>query len=389
MSKKIDLGQDVVGEASKVQLNKDMYKLANEQNLTFSQLLERINPTKPTDTLDAFSRQLKRFGIVTKNDLNAGVYATTIENALNITADTYDNQPLQRDVPESKILFPELVSRTARMALLKDQDYNLDDLISTTRVIPTTTYKEFWIDMVPGQQTQPDLDKYAMSRTSEFGTFPRVKIGWAESAKTLFKRGVQIDMSYEFQREATLDILGIVIDRIMLSQRTSLFKKAISKAINGTAAVKASTLSSGLTAGQHKLNYEAWLKWTASFAPYVPSTYYCHINTALKILMMDKPDIDPVQIMAMLSQGPVNQNIQVSRGLWKNVTIFPFTDNTLPENFVLTLDKRYALERVIQAGTDLQETERIITQQFTSIVISISDEISKIFDDAIFMFELD
>jgi len=389
MSKKIDLGQDVVGEASKVQLNKDMYKLANEQNLTFSQLLERINPTKPTDTLDAFSRQLKRFGIVTKNDLNAGVYATTIENALNITADTYDNQPLQRDVPESKILFPELVSRTARMALLKDQDYNLDDLISTTRVIPTTTYKEFWIDMVPGQQTQPDLDKYAMSRTSEFGTFPRVKIGWAESAKTLFKRGVQIDMSYEFQREATLDILGIVIDRIMLSQRTSLFKKAISKAINGTAAVKASTLSSSLVVGQHKLNYEAWLKWTASFAPYVPSTYYCHINTALKILMMDKPDIDPVQIMAMLSQGPVNQNIQVSRGLWKNVTIFPFTDNTLPEDFVLTLDKRYALERVIQAGTDLQETERIITQQFTSIVISISDEISKIFDDAIFMFELD
>ena len=389
MGKAIDLGQDVVAEPSKVQLNKDMYKLATEQNLTFSQLLERINPSKPGDSLDAFGRQLKRFGIVTKSDLSAGVYASTIEQALNVSEETYDNQPLQRDVPASKILFPELVSRTARMALLKDQDYNLDDLISTTRVIPNTTYKEFWIDMEAGAQTQPDMEKYAMGRVTEFGTFPRVKIGWTESAKTLFKRGVQIDMSYEFQREATLDILSIVIDRIMLSQRTSLFKKAISKAINGTVVKAASTLSSSLTAGQHKLNYEAWLKWTASFAPYVPSTYYCHINTALKILMMDKPDIDPVQIMAMLSQGPVTQNIQVSRGLWKNVTIFPFTDSTIPENFVLTLDKRYAMERVVQAGTDLQETERIITQQFSSVVISISDEISKIFDDAVFMLELD
>ena len=389
MPKTIDLGQDVVADAEKVQLNKDMYKLANEQGLTFSQLLERINPSKQGDNLDAFSRQLKRFGIVMKSDHAAGVYASTIENALNASTDKYDNQPLQRDVPASKVLFPELISRTARMALLKDQDYNLEDLLSTTRVIPTTTYKEFWIDMVPGQQTQPDLDKYAMSRVSEFGTFPRVKIGWAESAKTLYKRGVQIDMSYEFQREATLDILSIVIDRIMLSQRTSLFKKAISKAINGTATVKTSTLSTDITAGQHKVNYESWLKWTASFAPYTPSTYYCHINTALKILMMEKPDVDPIQIMAMLSQGPVTQNIQVSRGLWKNVVIFPFTDNTIPENFVLTLDKRYALERVIQAGTDLQETERIITQQFSSVVISISDEISKIFDDSIFMLELD
>lgn len=84
MGKAIDLGQDVVAEPSKVQLNKDMYKIATEQNLTFSQLLERINPSKPGDSLDAFGRQLKRFGIVTKSDLSAGVYASTIEQALSL-----------------------------------------------------------------------------------------------------------------------------------------------------------------------------------------------------------------------------------------------------------------------------------------------------------------
>ena len=389
-SLKIDLGQDVVHDASKVKLTKDMYKLAADQRMSFSQLLNRINPSQPGDSLDAFERQLKRFGIVSHDDAKNGIYASTIEEALNAEPiEKYDNQPLQTDVPASKILFPELISRTARMSLLKDQDYNIDDLLSTTRVIAQSSYKELWIDMVPGEQTQLDTAKYAMGRAGEFGTFPRVQIGWSETAKGMYKRGIQVDMSYEFQREATLNILNIVIDRIMLSQKSDLFKKAIQKAITGTVATQATSLDSSLTSGQHKLSYEAWLKWTASFAPYAPTTYYCGIDTALKVIMMNKPNVDPVAMMAALNQGPVTQEIQISRGLWKNVTIYPFTDSTIPTDYILTLDKRYALERVIQAGTDLQETEKIITQQFTSVVISITDEISRIFNDATMMLYLD
>lgn len=389
-SLKIDLGQDVVHDASKVKLTKDMYKLAADQRMSFSQLLNRINPSQPGDSLDAFERQLKRFGIVSHDDAKNGIYASTIEEALNAEPiEKYDNQPLQTGVPASKILFPELISRTARMSLLKDQDYNIDDLLSTTRVIAQSSYKELWIDMVPGEQTQLDTAKYAMGRAGEFGTFPRVQIGWSETAKGMYKRGIQVDMSYEFQREATLNILNIVIDRIMLSQKSDLFKKAIQKAITGTVATQATSLDSSLTSGQHKLSYEAWLKWTASFAPYAPTTYYCGIDTALKVIMMNKPNVDPVAMMAALNQGPVTQEIQISRGLWKNVTIYPFTDSTIPTDYILTLDKRYALERVIQAGTDLQETEKIITQQFTSVVISITDEISRIFNDATMMLYLD
>jgi len=389
-SLRIDLGQDVVKNPSEVKLNKDMYKLAADQRISFSQLLNRINPTQPGDKLDAFERQLKRFGIVSQNDAKNGIYASTIEEALNAEpVENYGNQPLQTGVPASKILFPELISRTARMSLLKDQDYNIDDLLSTTRVIAQSSYKELWIDMVPGEQTQLDTEKYAMGRTGEFGTFPRVQIGWSETAKGMYKRGIQVDMSYEFQREATIDILNIVIDRIMLSQRADLFKKAIQKAITGTVATNASDLDTSLTAGNHVMSYTAWLKWTASFAPYAPTTYYCGIDTALKVIMMSKPNVDPVAMMAALNQGPVTQNIEISRGLWKNVTIYPFTDNTIPTDYILTLDKRYAMERIIQAGTDLQETEKIITQQFTSVTISITDEISRIFNDATMMLYID
>lgn len=377
-----------VSTASEVVLDKGMYAEAAAHRMTFSQYLERINPSKPDDKLDAFERQLQRYGIVVKSIPEQGIYASTIEQFLKAgaTENYADNQPLQTGVPGSTILFPEFISRVARMALLKDQDYDVNNLLATTRTIVGTTYKELWIDTTAGQSDQPDGTQYEMGRVGEFGTFPRVQIKWEESAKTVYKRGVQIDMSYEFQREASIDILSIVIQRIMMSQSVSLFKKAIDTAFNGTTVVESSSLDAGATGGV--INYEAWIKWTASFAPYNVDTYYCSLNTALKIIMMEKPDIDPVAMMAALKQGPVGQNIQIARGIWKNVTIFPFTDNTLPEDYILTLDKQYALERVIQAGTDIQESERIITQQFDSVVISVADEISRIFTDSTFVLHI-
>jgi hypothetical protein len=323
---------------------------------------------------------------VTKSKPAEGIYASTIQDFLDAKSDEkFENAPLQV-AASPRILFPEYISRVARIALLKNTDYNVDQIVGTTRVIPNSTFKDFWIDTTAGKSDDLATDRYAMGRTSEFGAFPRVKIGWSETAKSLYKRGIQIDMSYEFQREATMDILNMVIDRIMMSQRIDLFKKAVGIAYNGTTVVQSSALDSASIGGA--LTYNAWLKWTASFAPYSPDVYYMSINTAIKVITMAKPNIDPVAIMASLNQGPVTQEIQVTRGIWKNVTIWPFTDSTLPDDYILTLDKQYALERVIQAGTDIQETEKIITQQFDSVVISISDDISKIFTDAIFLLHI-
>lgn len=375
----------MVQKPEEVVLSKDMYAEAADAKLTLSQYLERIQPSKEGDTLDAFERQLKRFGIVTKPIPEKGIYASTIEQFLKASEQYEDNQPLQTGVPASTILFPEFISRVARMALIENQDYNVENVLATTRVINATTFKELWIDMQPGQNTQPDLEDFEMSRVGEFGTFPRVKIAWAESAKSVYKRGVQVDMSYEFQREASIDILTIVISRIMLSQARSLFTKAIDTAFNGAPVVETNTLDA---AAVGKITYEAWLKWTGSFGVYSPSTYYMSLDTAIEVIMMEKPDIDPVSLMAALNRGPVSQSIQVSRGLWKNVTIFPMLDGSIPDNYILTFDKEYAMERIIQAGTDMKETERIITQQFDSVVISIADEISLIFEDSRFVLHI-
>ena len=328
-----------VGDPQKVPLNKDMYADAAAHKMTLSQYLEVLDPSKDTDKLDAFERQLKRFGIVTKSIPEKGIFASTVEDFLK-ASDGYqfeNNQPLQTGVPASTILFPEFVSRIARTALLANEDYDVTDLLATTRTIAGSTYKELWIDMTPGSNNQPDLNKFEMGRVGEMGTFPRVKIEWQETAKSVYKRGVQVDMSYEFQREASLDILAIVIQRIMLSQGRSLFAKALDKAFNGVVATESSALDAASTGG--KLTYEAWLKWTGSFGVYSPGTYYMSLDTAVKVIMMEKPNVDPVSLMASLKQGPISQSIKIGRGIWRDVTIFPLTDDSIPDDYILAIDK--------------------------------------------------
>ena len=387
---KYKLKHKVVGKPEEVKLGIYLYKDAFDHKMSLSQYLERIQPSKSDDKLDAFQRQLQRYGLVTKSIPEKGIYASTIADFFQADEEeNYDNNaPLARGVAgvaSASMLFPEYISRVARTALLENTDYDVSSLLATTRVIQSSTYKEMWID-TPAGLNQTDLDKFAMGRVGEFGTFPRVTINWDESAKSVYKRGVQVDISYEFQREASVDLLALVITRIMQSQANSLFLKALLMAFNGATVVESSTLDANAAGGV--LTYEAWLKWTASFGVYSPSTYYMSIDTAVKVIMMEKPDVDPVALMASLKQGPISQSIKIARGMWRDVTIWPLTDGTLPDDFILTFDKKYALERIVQAGTDLQETERIITKQFTSVVISISDEVSVVFQDSRFVLHI-
>jgi len=102
----------VVSKPEEIVLDKSMYAEAAANKMTFSQYLERIQPTQAGDTLDAFERQLKRFGIVVKSQPEKGIYASTIEQFLKASETYGNNNPLQTNVPSSAILFPEFVSRT-------------------------------------------------------------------------------------------------------------------------------------------------------------------------------------------------------------------------------------------------------------------------------------
>ena len=98
--------------ANDVKLSKDLYARATAENKTFSHILEEIDPSVRTPDgkvvgLDAYERQLQRFGIITRACPEEGIYASRGERFF------------QPNNPTSAVLFPEFINRIARMAMLE------------------------------------------------------------------------------------------------------------------------------------------------------------------------------------------------------------------------------------------------------------------------------
>ena len=95
-----------------IKLTPRLYSEALDKRMSFSQLLETLDPSERDASgniigLDAFERQLQRFGIVTRSIPEAGIYASLGERFF------------QSNTPESSVLFPEFVNRVARMAIFE------------------------------------------------------------------------------------------------------------------------------------------------------------------------------------------------------------------------------------------------------------------------------
>jgi hypothetical protein len=367
----------------------DHYKTACSLGLTFWQYMEIIQPSKPGEGLTAFERQLQLNNIVLHSDVDRGLYPSTGEYFF------------QADRPGSAILFPTLLQKVALWAKMK-QVPDINKLVATTRTIAgTSSYQSLFIDdsAITGKGSEAHGRRF---RVDQRGNFPEVKIGWSESANAVTKHGVRLAWTYEFVRRASIEIMTTIVARIMIQDQVELFNEAIGVAINGdgTAANPAaavykirnsntagpldivSTAGTPLTAGQ--ISYEVWLKWIGGFRPYTPNVVVGNLGTLTKLILMAKPNVDPMQIITTLlepkSQGTVKMDPTMN-ALFPNVVLY-MADNA-PNDVLVGIDTAFGLERVIELGSDIQETERVILNQTENMVLSISDGVSKLFKDAI------
>jgi hypothetical protein len=364
-----------VEAADQVELHPDIYAVAAKYGLSLQQYLEVLNPSRDTDTLSAFDRQLKRFGIVTHSDPEKGIWSSP------------GSYFFQESQPASRVLFPAWVQQQAMWSRLQINDVN--ELLATTRNITSATYESVQID-----DTELVANKGRKFRVSERGQFPTVKISWGETANKVDKHGVAIDGSDEFFRRANLELIGTTIARIMSYDQEGMFNDAISMLLNGdsTAANPAAAVTTAVSLdpvndANGDISYKAWLKWLATWRPYKPSLIVANIDTLILLLSMARPQADPLQMMALVSAIKTN-NIDASVNVRDGLDYFPQVDfrivdeSVMAANLILGLDPSSALERIIEIGSDLKETKRYIENQTEKLVISIADNFSKIWAPA-------
>lgn len=335
---------------------------AISEKMTLTAFLEREDPTDeyepgdPMGDMDAFERQMALAGIHTKSDHSRGIYASPVTRFYE------SNQPA------SPILYPEWLNRNIRTPLLAPAI--LDELVAVTTPIDGSAYRAIYLNDTVGQRR--------MMRVPEGSPLPEAQLLTAEHAVNLYKYGVRLKASYESVRRMRLDLLAIHIGRIGLQAQLDKASDALNTLINGDGNGNAATnyrlhadLDASATAGT--LTYYAWLKWLMQPYPYQITTVVGGQAELLSVLTLQMPNINPMTLLAMLTEaqgadGGYNARIQIAQDIWTNVRLVYL--QSAPSGVLLGFNKGLALEMLVENGSSLVETDKLIVPQFQEIAVS-------------------
>jgi len=360
----------------KYALNRNMYKQASEKEMTLSQLLEQVAPTPDGSKLTAFENQLKEYEIVTQSLPGRGIIASKVEAFYR--------------TEESKVLFPEFIATQLREALVGRSI--LPYLLATTTTIDGNAYRTIYCD-------DSDANKKAAKkvRVTEAADLPKSRLKTRENSLKIWKYGRAIEASYEIIRRMRIDLLAVHIRRIGEQTAQDEVDDVLDVIASGdgnanTAApvLKAKTdLDSSATSG--KLSKEAWLRFLLRFYPYQCNTVIASEDGLIQALNILYPS-DTTQMMDFLLKGmAITAKVELPQQLWTNVTLLYNPNVAKVNNHValVGLDNRYCIEKVVEAGSDIQEADRFIMNQTQVLTVSENSGFGKMFNEANKILEVD
>jgi hypothetical protein len=347
-----------------ITLDRKMYEHAINKGMNFSQYLTSITNTGPGDKLDGFEKQLERYGVRLHDDPEAGIQATKVDYFF------------QSNAAPTTILFPEVINRMARIALLDEVDI-LSELVARMDTIDNSgVLRSIYIDDTEAQRQ--------MGRVPEMGEFPTTILTWSEKATTLKKFGIRIKASYEFMRRVSMPLLQTLIGRIALQSRKDEVDLAMTALQSGENDISATSphASGGAISHIHLVSLQggsptltsdmtlaSYLAWLATFYPGQCTTIIGTATDIYQAWMLASPSTIPFWINNLVNRDAVPaQPIIVNTKLAPNIRYVEYSGCTAAE--LIGIDKRYAMIGYREVGTDLTETDKIINGQWNEVVIS-------------------
>lgn len=329
--------------------------MANFENITIekgmyqvkgglSQALEQLDPSvnymgTELEGLDAFSRQLKRFGIKV-----SGSSSDCVEKFFQTS--------------NSAALFPEYVGRAVAQGI--ERANVLPDIVATVTDIEGMDYRSI--------ASEPTDDEKSLKIVGEGAAIPQTVVKTRENLVTLKKRGRMLVASYEALRFQRLDLFTVTLNQIGAYIARAQLSDAIDVLKNGDGNNNAALSVNVDTAGT--VTYDDLVKFWAALAPYELNTILASTAEMKKILS--------------LSQMQDSRAGLDFHGTGNMVTPLGASLIHVPEmtsGSVIGLDKSCALEKV-QAGSVVTDYDKLIDRQLERAAITCTAGFSKIFRDA-------
>lgn len=322
-----------------IKLEKGMYSVSGKG---FTQVLEELDPSEnykgtPMENLDAYERQLKRFGIKVN-----GAGCDKVEKFFS--------------APDSAVLFPEFISRAIKKGL------------SACNILPSITAAHTFIDGIDYRTISSSTETYNESTMGGEGKLIRaVNVTTNDSLIKLKKYGRLFSSTYEALRFQNLDIVAIIFKQIGMDLAYEQLGDAVTTLLPGTTETNATENASTLGT----LTYADLLKLWAKLSPYQPNVMIANSDTVKDILSLSNMQ-DAQAGLAFHGTGhlvtPLGAKLIVS--------------SKVDSQKILGIDKNFALQ-MIQSGEVTVEYDKVIEKQLEKAAVSMTLGFSKIFSGAV------
>jgi hypothetical protein len=332
--------------------NLSLYAEAQERGLTFSELLEELDPSPRTPDgslesgLDAFDRQLYLAGVVT-----AGRSATTLE---------------QFQTGAGLILAPEYVSREIRRGYEMVQ--NPSDLVGASVPERGPSVKPIYI--------KTDLAKKSLGRRSEEANYPVVKLMYREKEAAMVDRGRQFDFSYRVLKNQKLVEFRVFLWWIGAQLAYDEIAEIYRIIINGDGTSPAPSNVFNGTAGSFV--YTDLVHLAMSFSGPARMTHVIGTTADIEKILTINEFINPLSFQGKTLD--VTGDYHTFLPMNCKLVVCPGATATK----LAALDNRFAIRESV-AQPLLIEAEKVISQKLESAVISKESVYTIMVDDAISM----
>lgn len=314
-------------------------------------LIAAIEPVKAgNDNLNGYEQALMSLNIPVRKNLENGT-------DLRAASDVFGTRT------GTRILFPDVLMDIVKWTTGQDSIVNTASIVAQTRTIQGNS--AIMMDLV-----DPGVDQTSMFQIAEGADIPLRKISTSERSVKMFKVGHGYEFTYEFARRANIDILTPYVSRINRQFEIDKVKYATAILVNGDGVSSAITVDAETSYGgtNGALDWKSLFNWLVARAAagYPIDTLIGNYATYGDFIGLFTPTVNTNNVPQAMEKvgGPT-----LAPGLsFMNYKINFAISNTVAASNLVGIIKPETIEELNEAGSDIQESDRLITQQKVQFV---------------------
>lgn len=301
--------------------------------------------------LSGYEAALAYLNLPVRDDLEAGIRLRAANDTFQTHAGT-------------RALFPEVIDDMVRWKYRQFSVENIDALVSQTRQVPQPEILTTVVD------DRKEDYREAVAAVAEGTPVPMYSIRSTQKTTKFWKFGSGYEVTYEFARRASLDLLTPYAMRVNREVDISKVAIATGVLINGDTnygaapvVTQASFTGPGIAAGEAGvISRKHLLKWLVSRAQQgIPiDTVLGNWNTYVQWLFLFTPNIagDRSAAQELAQQGFQIGGVPILQG-----TVNFVLSSAMPDNQLLGYSKADTLEQTVETGSLIEESQKAILVQ--------------------------